>query len=418
VRAEVPVALLPAHRRRVERRAEVQPPARGARRARGRRRGRAGRAVELDGGMRAWRRAPLAPRAPSSPVHQRISTSVAGPNAYSQRRSSSAWAAAVSTSGAPSGASVPAVLPVRPRAAGRPRTIAPSAPAAAGTRDAALTSASQRVAVRRGGSFVARSGSARVRSDGEAPRHVPPARRAPAAATRSTSRAGSSATPLCATNCSSLRRSRAATSACRPRPPRARARAARPRASCASRASARASARRRAPLEVCRLELRVLAQVERNTVAASVSGARRATRAVLDRARWPGSRALSRCRRASRARAPHTRALTRPCRSSTHRHGFDTAEYRRYSDTDGIEWRRRRISPSERKAAARRRTARRRADASSCRRGFPRRVADEIAEEAGYTKGAVYSNFAGKDDLYLALLDAHYGAAGHGVREP
>lgn len=35
---------------------------------------------------------------------------------------------------------------------------------------------------------------------------------------------------------------------------------------------------------------------------------------------------------------------------------------------------------------------------------------DEIAEEAGYTKGAVYSNFAGKDDLYLALLGAHYDA--------
>ncbi len=42
------------------------------------------------------------------------------------------------------------------------------------------------------------------------------------------------------------------------------------------------------------------------------------------------------------------------------------------------------------------------------RRGFHGATLDEIAEEAGYTKGAVYSNFAGKDDLYLALLDAHY----------
>ena len=41
-------------------------------------------------------------------------------------------------------------------------------------------------------------------------------------------------------------------------------------------------------------------------------------------------------------------------------------------------------------------------------RGFHGASLDEIAEEAGYTKGAVYSNFAGKDDLYLALLDAHY----------
>jgi AcrR family transcriptional regulator len=42
------------------------------------------------------------------------------------------------------------------------------------------------------------------------------------------------------------------------------------------------------------------------------------------------------------------------------------------------------------------------------RRGFHGASLDEIAEEAGYTKGAVYSNFAGKDDLYLALLDTHY----------
>ena len=43
-------------------------------------------------------------------------------------------------------------------------------------------------------------------------------------------------------------------------------------------------------------------------------------------------------------------------------------------------------------------------------RGFHGASLDEIAEAAGYTKGAVYSNFTGKDDLYLALLDAHYEA--------
>lgn len=43
------------------------------------------------------------------------------------------------------------------------------------------------------------------------------------------------------------------------------------------------------------------------------------------------------------------------------------------------------------------------------RRGFHGATLDEIADEAGYTKGAVYSNFEGKDDLYLRLLDAHYG---------
>lgn len=42
------------------------------------------------------------------------------------------------------------------------------------------------------------------------------------------------------------------------------------------------------------------------------------------------------------------------------------------------------------------------------RRGFHAASLDEIAEEAGYTKGAVYSNFAGKDDLFLVVLDEHY----------
>jgi AcrR family transcriptional regulator len=42
------------------------------------------------------------------------------------------------------------------------------------------------------------------------------------------------------------------------------------------------------------------------------------------------------------------------------------------------------------------------------RRGFQRATLEEIAQEAGYTKGAVYSNFEDKDALYLAVLDAHY----------
>jgi AcrR family transcriptional regulator len=41
-------------------------------------------------------------------------------------------------------------------------------------------------------------------------------------------------------------------------------------------------------------------------------------------------------------------------------------------------------------------------------RGFHAATLDEIAEEAGYTKGAVYSNFEGKDDLFLAVLTVHY----------
>ena len=42
------------------------------------------------------------------------------------------------------------------------------------------------------------------------------------------------------------------------------------------------------------------------------------------------------------------------------------------------------------------------------RRGLHRASLDEIAAEAGFTKGAVYSNFANKDELFLAVLDDHY----------
>jgi AcrR family transcriptional regulator len=40
------------------------------------------------------------------------------------------------------------------------------------------------------------------------------------------------------------------------------------------------------------------------------------------------------------------------------------------------------------------------------RRGFHGASLDEIAEEAGYATGAAYSNLRGKDDLFLAVLDA------------
>jgi AcrR family transcriptional regulator len=68
-----------------------------------------------------------------------------------------------------------------------------------------------------------------------------------------------------------------------------------------------------------------------------------------------------------------------------------------------------RISRSERKAQTRTELI---AAARSVfmQRGFHGASLDDIADAAGYTKGAVYSNFAGKDDLYLALLDAHYEA--------
>jgi AcrR family transcriptional regulator len=41
------------------------------------------------------------------------------------------------------------------------------------------------------------------------------------------------------------------------------------------------------------------------------------------------------------------------------------------------------------------------------RRGFHGASLDEISAEAGYTTGAVYSRFGGKDDLFLAVVDEH-----------
>ena len=42
------------------------------------------------------------------------------------------------------------------------------------------------------------------------------------------------------------------------------------------------------------------------------------------------------------------------------------------------------------------------------RRGYSAASVDEIAAEAGYSKGAVYSNFSGKEDLFLALFDQRF----------
>ena len=40
--------------------------------------------------------------------------------------------------------------------------------------------------------------------------------------------------------------------------------------------------------------------------------------------------------------------------------------------------------------------------------GYDKASLDQVAEEAGFTKGAVYSNFKGKEDLFLATIDAHF----------
>jgi AcrR family transcriptional regulator len=44
-------------------------------------------------------------------------------------------------------------------------------------------------------------------------------------------------------------------------------------------------------------------------------------------------------------------------------------------------------------------------------RGFHASTVDEIALEAGYTKGAVYSNFASKEDLFFAVYERRAGEA-------
>lgn len=42
------------------------------------------------------------------------------------------------------------------------------------------------------------------------------------------------------------------------------------------------------------------------------------------------------------------------------------------------------------------------------RRGFQGASLEEIAEEAGYTRGALYSNFRDKDELFLAVAERHF----------
>jgi AcrR family transcriptional regulator len=41
------------------------------------------------------------------------------------------------------------------------------------------------------------------------------------------------------------------------------------------------------------------------------------------------------------------------------------------------------------------------------RRGFQAATVEEIAEHAGYSHGAVYSNFAGKEELFLAVFEQY-----------
>ncbi len=46
------------------------------------------------------------------------------------------------------------------------------------------------------------------------------------------------------------------------------------------------------------------------------------------------------------------------------------------------------------------------AAAEFARNGFAATSIEDVVERAGYTRGAFYSNFASKDDLFLAVMDA------------
>src|SRR3989442_7049509 len=41
------------------------------------------------------------------------------------------------------------------------------------------------------------------------------------------------------------------------------------------------------------------------------------------------------------------------------------------------------------------------------KRGYHAASLDQVAEAAGFSKGPAYSNFPGKDDLFIALIDEH-----------
>ena len=50
------------------------------------------------------------------------------------------------------------------------------------------------------------------------------------------------------------------------------------------------------------------------------------------------------------------------------------------------------------------------------RRGYHAATLAEVAREAGYSTGAVYSNFSGKEDLFLALADRQVAGRGEQAR--
>jgi AcrR family transcriptional regulator len=67
---------------------------------------------------------------------------------------------------------------------------------------------------------------------------------------------------------------------------------------------------------------------------------------------------------------------------------------------------------------SRQETRRRLLDAAAsvfARRGYRRASVEEVASEAGFTIGALYSNFSGKEEVLLALLEQEVGRVGERI---
>jgi AcrR family transcriptional regulator len=67
-----------------------------------------------------------------------------------------------------------------------------------------------------------------------------------------------------------------------------------------------------------------------------------------------------------------------------------------------------RLTRQEQQARTRSRLLEAASKVFSCK-GMQQSSVDEVAQEAGYTKGAFYANFKSKDELFLAILDEHFG---------
>lgn len=88
--------------------------------------------------------------------------------------------------------------------------------------------------------------------------------------------------------------------------------------------------------------------------------------------------------------------------------------YRWYSDTVGIATPTR-LTRAERQARTRDDLVEA-AERLFVQRGFHATSVDAVADEAGYTKGAVYSNFAAKEDLFFAVYERRAEASEAMVR--